>query len=153
MKPSVHLFFGTVIAILLYFSFNLGLVPVLLFWFGSWLLIDLDHFIYTSISEKELNPFGVVKKSFRHSKIGSRLPRHLLEKHKYPIFIFHGIEALVLIYVIAQFYSLAYYLLYGFLFHLIFDYVHLIYKGHDVLSKTSVSYVLARNKNKEKLNL
>ncbi|MBT7706379.1 hypothetical protein HN747_02930 [archaeon] len=150
MRPKAHIFYGTIAAIVLYF---LGISPVelFLFWISSWLLIDTDHFIYTSISKKTVNPLKIIMGTFRESKIRTGLSKKKSEIYKYPIFAFHNIETLILIFILALFYNIAYFALAGFLFHLSLDYIQLILRGRHFLSKTSIIYVVLRNKNKKRL--
>jgi hypothetical protein len=148
MNTLKHVLLSTIAAVIIWIFSETSVGGLLLFWLGAWLLIDLDHFIYTSIKEKEFAPHRLIWKTFALSK--RRDKRSLQERKvsKYPIFIFHGLEIILILLMLSLFYDFAYYLVAGFLFHLFLDYVELFAKKENLLLKTSVVYVALSNKNK-----
>ena len=121
MLPKYHAFFGFIFTVLLITFFKITSVQALLVFFSSFLL-DFDHYLYYVYRKRDFN----VKKAYFFIK---RLKKTILQ---YPIkernriflgyFIFHGLEAILLLFILGLLISpYFFYISLGAFFHLTID--------------------------------
>jgi len=150
MLPHKHLIYGTIFFGIIYFLFpSLGELNIFIAWISSWLIIDLDHYLRFLIKTKSLNPLKFWKWSMQQKNKWKEIKDK--KDYKLPIFIFHGIEFLGLIFIFSFIWPILIWVFYGFCFHLVFDFYHLVKKSIPVYSKTSPVYTWQKNKNKKEL--
>lgn len=150
MRPRGHIIYGLLTSIIISIFFNLGMTPFLII-FSSSILIDLDHVTRYIIKTRNFSP----KKFFQYSektfvKLNSLSPKEKT-KYKYPFFIFHGIEALIIFFLLSKFSAVFLYIFIGFTIHLFLDYCNIIKHKTTILIKTSQLYTLLRNRKKKEL--
>lgn len=153
MHPLIHLISGGVFALFCFLFFpSVGVFGAFVLWLSTWFFIDLDHAFRYSVKKKDFSPLNFWKWSKKQGEKWKRLSIEQRFKYKSPLFVFHGIEFLVLIGIFSFFYSVFFFVLVGFIFHLLFDWIDLFLKNESVLNKSSISYVLLKNINKEDFN-
>ena len=139
MFPKTHIILGIIFSLILIYFFNFSLLAGIIVFLSS-VLIDVDHYLYYVYKKKDLN----LKKAYNYfiGKIKKlkKLPER--EKRKtYTSFCFlHGFEIMFILSLLGFFFSFYfYYIILGFLFHLIFDYIDQI-KNHKRFDRISLIY-------------
>ena len=138
MLPSRHIFFGSIIAFLSYFTFSqTGMTEALIF-LASTFLIDVDHYIYYVLVKKNWS----LPKAYRWYRIKRsywlNLSRPEKNKHRGVILLFHGIEVLAIVFILGIFvHHWFFYIFLGFLFHLFLDILEM-QQHQDRIDKISV---------------
>lgn len=118
MLSKLHIVINFLISIpLLFFS---KLEYVLIFFFSSF-LIDVDHYTYYVLLEKDLSLKKAYKWFVMKRKKLISLPKSERKKHAKGILIFHGTESLILLLTLSYFYHPFFFIFLGFLVHLIED--------------------------------
>ena len=148
MLPKWHILFGLIFSSLIYF-FGIATITQTTIVFLASILIDLDHYFRFVIIKGDFSPKNFWKWSMEKRKKWLSMSIVERRKKKYPLYIFHSIEFLLLTFILTIFYFPLIYLLIGFLFHLIFDYVDMIKKSGHFLNKFSLLILLKRNKKRE----
>jgi len=151
MYPTQHLILGIIFA-----GFVFYLFPIIGF-VGFWtivlssFLIDVDHYFFYLFMKKDFS----VNKAYKwfDEKFKKRLliSRDEKKKHRYEIYIFHGIEFWILLFALAYFSNFLFLVFLGVMFHMFLDFAAIIYFNEPLLLKSSVIYSLARNRNKKDL--
>lgn len=144
MMPIWHILLGLFASLILFFS-GIDLLLISIFFFSCWLIIDLDHVFYYMFKTKQINPLkfwtdSLEKKPLRKDK-----------DVKKPIWVFHSLECLSFLLIFSFFSEFILFLLLGFIFHLIFDWIEIIYKKQEFYYKMSLIYTMVKNKNKQEL--
>jgi hypothetical protein len=154
MKPKIHLILGTLLLVAFYLIFpKTSLVNLTILWFSTWFLIDSDSPMIYFIKNKTINPRKFIEYYNKRKKVWKSLTLEEKKEFKYPIRIFHNLEFLLLLTLISIKVSFIFYLLIGFFFHLVLDWVYKFSKRENILKKVSLIYVLIKNKNKTKLKV
>jgi len=150
MRPRKHLIYGSLFALACYFLFGVvGIWEAFIIWICSWLIIDLDHAVRYSIKSRDFNPRKFLKSGRKFEKIWEKVSKEDKKKYKNPFFVFHGVESLILLFLLSFWWEFFFWCFIGFLFHLILDWINLYSREENVLAKISIIYVLFRNKKKE----
>jgi hypothetical protein len=137
MNPICHFILGLFFSFLLFFLFpTIGITGILIIFLSSF-LIDFDHYLYYIYKKWKFNPLlsynwykGNIKKF--HS-----LTYNQQKKVYIGIYIFHGIEVLILLFLLGNLVSNFFtFVFIGFLFHLCLDitYEAFIHKRLDKIS-------------------
>lgn len=140
MLPKYHLAFGFIFSSILFLSLeNLSLIGASIIFLSSF-LIDVDHYIYYSFKRKDLS----LKNSINYFLIQrKKLFKMNIKKRKkfYSCFCFlHGIEVLLLLFLMGIFISKYFLLIFiGFTFHLFLDLLEEIHE-ESRLDKLSLIY-------------
>ena len=152
MLPKYHILTGLLLTILIYIASPLIQLPItplqVTIIFLSSFLIDFDHYFLYILREKNLSLKRATKFFKQKRKIRINMPISERRKHKRFIYIFHGIEFWLLILLLAQFSHLFYFILLGFLIHMILDWIDFIILGDPIIEKFSQSATYLRNKGK-----
>lgn len=147
MLPKYHIVIGFITSILLFSIFNLTPPQILLIFLSSF-LIDIDHYLFFVFRKKSLS----LKKAFKwfSDRRIKRIAMPTEEQIKYTnhILIFHGIEFWILLVILANYFTIFWFVLLGFLIHMILDYIELIYIKVPLYLKFSQVMVIIKNKNK-----
>lgn len=118
MLPKNHILINLITSLILLLFFKP--VFVLIFFLAA-VLIDADHYLYYVIEEKDLS----FKRAFKWFVVNRKkmyaMSREERKKHKNWFLIFHGVEVLTLLFILSQYYSIIYFVFFGFLAHLIQD--------------------------------
>lgn len=151
MKTSRHLFYGGIFTFLMYILFaDVGFTEALIIWFSTWFLIDIDHFFVYWARSGNWNYFHIFEWADLNDTVLKGLTPDEREEYVYPFYLFHGFEFLALLLFLSMFWFSLYWVFIGFFFHLFLDLIHLLKKGHNVLSKASIVWVLIRNRGKKR---
>ncbi len=154
MRTRKHLIYGSLFAVACYFLFDIvGFTEAFVIWICSWFIIDLDHAVRYSIRTGDFNPYRFFKFGKEFEKIWKRVSREDKKKYKNPLFMFHGIESLLVLFILSFWWEAFFWCFIGFLFHLILDWVNLYVREEGVLAKVSVIYVLIRNRKKKSIRI
>ncbi len=148
MLVKWHILFGFTISYILIQFFNFSIFAGLIIFLSS-VLIDTDHYIYYVITMKDWNPINAVKWYLEaipkwHSK--SKKQRN---QFKRGIFIFHGIEAWIILFLLSYIHPIFMWILIGIVIHMVADIPDAIYRKEPLCNKILSCYVIKRNKNKK----
>ncbi len=110
MLPIVHIAFGILLSILLYPHFGFYVIIIFL----SSFLIDVDHFLWYGFKYKNWNLKEIYKYYIDDEKF-----RDILN-------IFHTIEFLILLIVLALYFRFFLFVLIGVGFHYVLDIIHMV---------------------------
>ncbi|MBT4376301.1 hypothetical protein HOD29_02920 [archaeon] len=138
MLPHKHFIYGLIFSGIIYFIFPITILEAGIIFLASF-LIDVDHYLYYAYKEKSLN----LKKAYAwfrtKGKLFKKFPRRELKKYYTGIYCLHGIEILVILFILGFFlHTLFYFILIGFYFHLILDYIDLIMRKWPHINKVSI---------------
>ncbi len=145
MMPKWHVLYSFVLAYSLNWFFHISFLATILIFLSS-ILIDVDHYLIFILREKKIHP-----KKFWNWSINTKkewLKEGEKSFYKYPLFIFHGLEALLILAILSLLYLPFFWIFIGFSFHLFLDLLDLIYR-EEKLHKLSQIYTFKRNKNKK----
>jgi len=150
MMPKWHFTLGLIFSSILY-AFNFSLIEISLFFLASFFIIDLDHIPYFILKERSINPIKFYEWSNERKERWSKFSKKKKAKYKKPIFFFHNLETLGVLFVLSFFYQTVLFILFGFFSHLICDLLGLHYKEEEKYYRISLIYTLIKNKNKRRL--
>ena len=154
MKPKYHLLLGTLFSIIFYLIHpKITAINFLLLWLSTWLIIDADGVPYIISKAKTINPRKFFNYYNKRKEKWESLKSKKRSEYKSPIRIFHNLEFLIILLILGNFFQPLYYIFIGFLFHLIFDCIHIIKKRENVLNKVSLLYTIITNKNKKEFKI
>jgi len=146
MLPKHHVIYGIIIALLLGFLVpTIGVIGVLIIILSS-VFIDVDHYIYYIFRKKDIS----LKKAFHwcHA-IGIKYKAMSPKKRKktfIPIFFLHGIESIIVLFLLTRISELFLFVLIGFIIHLFLDFINFTY--HNIrFNRFSIIYEFIRSKN------
>ena len=139
MLPRTHTFLGLIFSLAIVYIFNLSLIAGIIIFLSS-VLIDVDHYLYYVYKKKDWR----LKRAYNFFIVGKNKIASLSRKQRnefYHGFSFlHGIETLVILFILGKFLSeYFYYILIGFSFHLFLDIIHQK-TIHDRFDKYSIIY-------------
>ena len=133
MLPKSHFIFGLIFSLLLLFLFPQIEILGFLIIFASSFLIDVDHYLFYVFIKKDYslkNAYHWFMEKHRKFRNLSRSERRERLKQKGPLpCIFHGIEAIAVLIILSFFSKFFLYILIGFLFHEVLDFIWAIYLG------------------------
>lgn len=121
MYPYKHFFYAVLFAGFLFFLFpKINFLFIFIF-VSSSVLIDIDHYLYYIYKKKNFN----LKKSYdwflKTGKLLLSFSREKRAKFYTGLFIFHGFEILILLFMISFFYPILFAIFFGFAFHNLLD--------------------------------
>jgi hypothetical protein len=143
MYPKYHIIFGAIITLIIYLIIPITLLQATIIFFSS-VLIDFDHYLLYILKKKNLSLKKAIKLFVNDREKFLKLKEK--SKFKYHIIIFHGVEFWIILLILAQFYSVIYYVLIGILIHMVFDLIEVIYLKMPIYTKISQILVYLRNK-------
>ncbi len=111
----------------------------------SVILIDIDHIIQYVDDTKNLSPKGFF---IYNNLLTYNLLQKNIDKDYLCINVFHTIECYLLLLFFAGSFPVLYYVLFGFLFHHLFDQIYLIEKEIPFIRAFSIPEYFIRKKNK-----
>jgi hypothetical protein len=111
----------------------------------SVILIDIDHIIQYVDDTKNLNPKGFFA---YFNVLGNYVKNRNIEKDYLCINLFHTIECYLLLLLLAGSFPVLYYVLFGFLFHHLFDQICMIKNKIPYCRAFSILEYFIRKKNK-----
>ena len=138
MLPRNHIILGFIIAVFLFILFpSFGLVSVALFWLSSF-LVDFDHYLFFIYYKKS---FNLKKAYFWFKEKSKKIEKLKKNKEKYTtgIYIFHGVEPIIICLILGFILSKYFFFVAGgIFFHLILDKIARIKNSRFYPKKTSV---------------
>jgi hypothetical protein len=145
MLPKYHILAGVVFSFLLYLVFPIAFNPFnVLIVFLSSVLIDVDHYFYYVYKTKDWSLNNAYKK-WKGFKQGNR------DKEGEVIFIFHGIETIILFLLLMFVHKIFLFVLVGILFHLLLDFICMLFIDDEPYTKSSQIYTFLKSKKGRKL--
>jgi len=153
MLPKWHILIGFVFSYILVYFFNVPFISGLIIFISSWLIIDLDHYIYYIYKRKDQNFFRFYYLSLEEGDYYNNLTKAEKDKYKKEIFLFHGVEFWAILTILAIFNKISLFILLGFAIHMFADWADLYYKKEPFYLKISQIYTLHKNKNKLDLDV
>jgi len=130
MLPKKHFLYGLIFSLVIYLIFPINLLEATIIFISSFVL-DLDHYLYFIFREKT---FGLKKAYQRFIEKGKKfkgLSKEEKKRYVAGFYALHGIEPLIILGILGYFISsYFYFILIGFAFHLILDYIHCIQEFH-----------------------
>jgi len=150
MEFKYHVLAGILIPSFLYFFFDIPLFAAITIALAS-VLIDIDHYFWYAAETKDLNPFHAIRWYIRSSPKIKKLSRKEREEYTKGVFIFHNWICWSLLFVLGFLHPVFFYILIGFVLHIIPDLIILKIMNESVMQKISLGSVLKRNKNKKLL--
>ena len=151
MYPKPHTILGFIFSLSLYLIFpQISLLEASILFLAS-VLIDVDHYLYYVLTRKDISlprAYGwFVKFSKKFRKLSRKEKRLIL----LPIMFLHGIEVLILLFIIGIYFPIINFIAYGFIFHLSLDFIDTRITGYR-FNKFSLIYEIIRNKKIKNLN-
>lgn len=150
MHPKKHILYGGLFALACYFVFvRIELYEALIIWISSWLIIDLDHIVRYFVKTGNLSIVGFWRWSKDKEKKWKKLSKMEKLQYKSPFFFSHGVESLIVLFLLSLNWDFFLWCFIGFLFHLILDWINLYTREEYLLGKASVVWIFFRNRNKK----
>jgi len=120
MLVENHIKINLLLGILLLFFIKPIYVIII---FLSSILIDLDHYFYYIFEKKRFSLKSAYHWYLIERERFHKLSREEKKKHRYFIFIFHGLEPLIIIFLLSNYYLILLFIFIGFIMHLAEDLV------------------------------
>ena len=120
MLTHRHFILNLAISLILLILTDIHYIFIMIFLVSS-VLIDMDHYLYYIFEKKRFSLksahiwYLIEREKFHNLLLKEK------KKHRYFIFIFHGIEPLILIFLLSYFYYPIFFIALGFFIHLIED--------------------------------
>lgn len=118
MMPKYHLIINFLVCLPLLFILNPIYVTIIFF---SSVFIDIDHYFYYVLKEKDFSVIKAYKWFLMKRKIWLKLSKQERKKHEKGFLIFHGIEPLILVFILSKIFPIFFFIFIGFLMHMIED--------------------------------
>jgi len=145
MLPKWHILFGAIASVILFF-FHFLQWQILIFFLSSF-LIDADHYVIYAIKRKEKNLIKVYN-AFKKLDKKQSAP-NFKGKRVFFLCIFHTYEFLFLFSILAISCRIAFFILMGFLFHILTD-ITFSKDRKSYLKAISICYHIKKNIKKRK---
>jgi len=146
MLPRYHIIVGSLITPIIHFTFQLTLLQSTIVFLSSF-LIDVDHFLIYVIIKKDLS---LKRASLYFIQLKEKWialnPEERINK-KYVLFPFHGIEFWIFLLILTPVFPLIWFVLIGFIIHMVPDYIDLAYYKYPLYRKISQIYLYYHNIN------
>lgn len=149
MEYKIHLIYGTIISLVIYFFSNTSIYFVLFFWIGSWLIPDLDHLFHFVLKNKSINIKNFLDYSHKNRSKWKKLPNDEKKKYKYSLLFFHSIEFVIILLLLSMIKKEFLYIGLGLIFHDILDVIDYYKRKENIFIKLSFIYTLVYNKKRE----
>lgn len=148
MYPSKHILLGGIFSIICFFSFpQINLIEASIIFFSSF-LIDIDHYLYYVWRKNDLN----LKNSYNWFLKNEKIFLSLSKKDKKTVYqgfyFLHGFESLIILFLLGFLHKYFFFILIGFSFHLLLDYINIIFKWNK-FEKFSIIYDYFKFKKKK----
>jgi hypothetical protein len=148
MLIKIHAMFGIIFSVLFYLIFHITLFQTFLIFFAS-IFIDFDHYIWYVYRKKSFNPIKAYFWYKEKRKMWFKLSEKEREKYKRAYLIFHSIEFWIILFLLSYLNKMFLYIIIGLLFHMILDFIEIIYIKEKYYFKLSLIWIYINNKNKK----
>jgi hypothetical protein len=149
MLPKYHLILGILFSLFLIIFFGLNLVEAGIVFFSSF-LIDVDHYLLYVFKKKDLNLKNAVIWFKKRREKWINLSKKEKNEFKRPIYIFHGIEFFSLLIISCFFNFFFFFILIGFIFHILIDLIEIVLIKDSVFFKMSIIYTFLAGRGKKR---
>ena len=120
MYVKYHIIFGLIFAGFFYLIFNIGIVGFFIIFLSSF-LIDVDHYIYYAFKKKSID----LKQAYNYFMKNEEKMLSYPRKQRNQIYgghcILHGVEFVLILFLLSFFSKYVLYILLGVAFHLLLD--------------------------------
>jgi len=121
MQPSQHAFFGLVFSLALLLLFpQIGIIGAALI-FASSVLIDVDHYIWYIFRKKDYSLKHAYDWHVRMEKKYFSLPKKKRNRVRGSFCFLHGVEIIILLFLLSIWSKIFFYIAIGFSFHILLD--------------------------------
>lgn len=152
MYVKHHIILGGLFSLILFLVFPaIGLIEFSLIFLSSF-LIDVDHYTYYVYKKKDLSLKKAYKWFMKMEKKLLSLPRNQRNKISSNLVFLHGIEMLILLFLLGFVSKYFFFIFIGFSFHLLLDMVKET-SYHDRIDKFSLIYDYFKFKKLKKLEI
>ena len=136
MLPKYHIALGFLFSLVIFLIFpEINLTGFTIIFLSSF-LIDVDHYLFYIFTKNDLSLSKAhkwfLKKNQEFKKLNRKQRAEKLRKRGPWPMIFHGIEALIILSILSFFHNTFFYILVGFIFHQIFDFIHIVCEGYTL---------------------
>jgi hypothetical protein len=140
MLPHIHFIFSLFLGIILFYCIpEIGLFGFILI-ISTGVLIDIDHYIFYIYKKRDFNLIKAINWFLEQDRTLRKLPFEKRKEFFQGFFIFHGLEFLVIIYILGLYlHRLFFLILISSIFHLFLDYLYQI-KIYGRKNKISIIY-------------
>ncbi len=149
MEYKIHLIYGTLLSLVIYFFTNINIYFILFFWIGSWLLPDLDHLFHFVFNNKSVNIKRFLDYSYNNRSRWRNLASSEKKEYKYSLLFFHSIEFVIILLLLSTIRKEFLYLGLGLIFHDMLDVIDYYKRKENILIKLSFVYTVFYNNKKE----
>ena len=127
MLPKYHILLGFIFVLILFFLFpEISILNLTIIFFSSW-LIDVDHFFYYISKTGDFNLIKCYKWYRAHLRKTLSLPMNERKKVYSGLYFFHGIEWIIILFLLGNYFSIFFFVFLGFSLHWIVDSPHEYY--------------------------
>jgi len=152
MLPKWHALINFVFVYILYWFTSLTIIQAATIFLAA-VLIDVDHYLYYILVKKKFS----IKSPYNWFKLKRQrliqLSKEERKKHKHVILIFHGIEPIIILFLLANYFPILAYISFGFAIHIIQDLVieppgmihykiSVLYSTYDHILKRKLKHIL-----------
>ncbi|MEK6875359.1 MAG: hypothetical protein AABX30_01610 [Nanoarchaeota archaeon] len=125
MLPLKHIVFGLVFALSLFLIFpKIGLIGFIIIFLSS-VFIDIDHYIYTAVTNKDWNLKRIYDWHIQAHKKIIEMPKGERGEFFVVFAFLHGFEIIFILFILEFFVNKIFlFVVTGFLFHLTLDFYH-----------------------------
>jgi hypothetical protein len=121
MNPFWHFLFGAILSLFLLFLFpEIGIINISILFFSS-ILIDADHYFFYIYEKRGFNLRKAYSYFLNNKKKMKELEGHFPSFSRSSFFIFHGLEVILLVFLLSFLFKPFYFVFMGLSFHLILD--------------------------------
>lgn len=152
MLPKIHIIIGAIVSSLIFLFFpSIGWLAAIIIFLSSF-LIDFDHYLFYVFKSKDINPRKAFLWFLSQRDFLLSIPKNKRKDYKKAIFIFHGIEFLVVLTFLVVFvHKIFLFILLGIIIHLAMDLIDILSNGLPLYQKTSQIYTHIKNKGKKEI--
>jgi hypothetical protein len=148
MLPKYHVFLGFMFSLFIYFIFDVNIFQASIIFLSSF-LIDVDHYLFYIFKKRDINPMRAYTSLVKNRASLIKLSHRKRLEYKKGIYLFHGFEFWTLILLFSLFINWFCFVFIGIMFHMILDFIEIIYVKAPLSSKSSVIYTYRTNKGKK----
>ena len=139
MLPQYHFLLGLIVSLFLYFGFDAGVLGCFVFLIAT-VGIDVDHYLYYVYRKRDWSLVNTVRWFMEKGRILKKMGKKESSKFYTGLCFLHGVEVLILFGILGYFFgNIFYFIVLGFGFHLMLDYIHQA-RNRNRVDKFSIVY-------------
>lgn len=149
MFPKHHIILGLIISIGIFIVYpSIGVIGAIIIFLSSF-LIDFDHYAYFVFKNKNLSLFKALKWFGEIDKKSKLIKKDARKNYYSGLYFLHGIEALIILFLLSYFSPYFLLIIAGFLIHQLLDLIEIIQLGESFDKLISFFYAVYRARNKK----